>query len=225
MLPCCTESLSYSDIRPRYGTFRTVHVSGSGRDKTYKHITGVMTGIGDIEEAAWRKLAMDVIGFNGDDGEFNKKLAYVKRQKKYNQCKTEIDFMQKALESFLYEKSYPEKWAAIKSRRRFAARDDFEQPPDFKDLNWIGAAAEVMEDGSEWVAVITDLGEVQEDLWLVSSLRLIKHGGHDQELISEIKRLRERYAKLLENGRVDNRFIKLSSVQSVVRHLAGLLTT
>jgi len=37
----------------------------------------------------------------------------------------------------------------------------------------------------------------------------------------EIKRLRESYAKLLANGRVDDRFIKTQAIQSMVRALAG----
>ena len=112
-------------------------------------------------------------------------------------------------------------WAAIHNRKRFAAEADFETLPDFKGLAWLNATAEVMENGSEWVAVITKLGEVQEDLWAELSLRLIKQGSHDQMLISEIKQLREHYAKLLERGRVDKRFIKIQAIQSVVRELAG----
>ena len=96
-------SLTYGDIRPHYGTFRSDLVSGSGRNKVFRNITGFKTGIGDIEESVWRKLAMDVITYKGDTAEFDIKLEYVKRQKKYNRCKTETDFLQKALDLFLSE--------------------------------------------------------------------------------------------------------------------------
>ena len=214
-------SLSYNYIRPHYGTFRSDLVSGEGRNKVYRNVTGFKTDIGDIEESVWRKLAMDVIAYKGDTDEFHINHEYVKRQKKYNLCKTETELLQKALELFLSEKVHPEEWAAIRSRKRFAAQADFDTLPDFKGLSWLNATAEVMEDGSEWVAVITELGEIQEDLWVELSLRLIKQGGYDQMLISEIKRLQERYAKLLANGRVDNRFVKIQAIQSVVRELAG----
>ena len=214
-------SLSYNDIRPHYGTFKTYHVSGEGRYKVHKNVIGVKTDIGDIEESVWRKLAMDIIAFKGDTAEFHIKHEYVKRQKKYNLCKTETELLQKALELFLSEKVHPEEWAAIRNRKRFAAQTDFDTLPDFKGLAWLNATAEVMEDGSEWVAVITELGEIQEDLWAELSLRLIKQGGYDRMLISEIKHLREIHAKLLENGRVDNRFIKIQAIQGVVRKLAG----
>ena len=214
-------SLSYADIRPCYGTFRTCHVSGEGRYKVHKSVIGVMTGIGDIEESVWRKLAMDVIAYKGDGEEFRKKHEYVKRHKKYNQCKTETDLLQKTLDLFLFEKIYPDEWAATRSRKRFASQADFDTLPDYHGLAWLNATAEVMEDGSEWVAVITALGEIQEDLWVDLSLRLIKQGGHGHMLISEITRLRESYARLLANGRVDDRFIKTQAIQGVVRALAG----
>ena len=214
-------ALSYKDIRDRVETMARILVSGTGRDKVYRNRIGVLTDIGDIEISAWHKLALDVIDFKGDSAEFRKKLAYVKRQKEYNLCKTETDFLHKALGLFLSEKVYPEKWAAIHNRKRFAVYEDFDVPPDFNSLNWLNSTAEIMEDGSKWIAVITKLGEIQEDLWVDLSSKRIESGGHGQLLVDETEQLRESYTKLLSNGRVDDRFIKLMAIQSVVRDLAG----
>lgn len=213
--------LSYADIRPHYGTMNSVHVSGSGRNKVHRTRIGVKTKIGDIEEPAWRELAVAVIEAKGDSAEFQKTLDWVRRQKKYNHLKTEAEFLKGALERFIYEKTAPEEWAAIKNRKRVATRGDFETAPDAHSLNWLTATAEVMEDGSEWVAIVTVLGEIQEDLWLALSAQLINEAGCHQMLIDETDRLQESYGKLLANGRVDERFIRVQAVQSVIRSLAS----
>ena len=148
-------------------------------------------------------------------------MAWVKRQRKYNLLKTEAEFLHRALERFISEKTSPEKWAAIKNRRRFTSRSDFDVPPNFRCLVWLNATAEVMEDGSEWVAVITKLGEIQEDLWLELSTQLIHKSGYEWMITEETERLRVQYIKLLENGRVDERFINVMAVQSVVKSLAS----
>lgn len=214
-------TLSYADIRKHYGTMNSIHVSGSGRDKVYRTRIGVMTSLGDVEETEWRKLAIAVIEAKGDSAEFQRTLEWVKRQKKYNHLKTEAEFLKGALDRFVHEKASPEEWATIKNRKRFATRGDFETVPGAQSLNWLNATAEVMEDGSEWVAVITELGEIQEDLWYALSTQLITEGGHDRLLLDETARLQDRYGKLLDNGRVDQRFIALTAVQSVIRSLAS----
>jgi len=214
------KSLNYADIRPHYGTFQSVHVSGSGRNKVSKTRVGVKTNLGDIEQSEWRDITVAVIKSKGDVAEFNNTLEWVKRQRKYNQLKTETEFLQNALERFLCEKASPEKWVEIRSRKRFASRTDFESTPTFQNLVWLNATVEVMEDGSEWVAVVTELGEIQKNLWLELSKRLISNGGYSQMLLDETVRLRESYCWLLENRRVDERFIELMSVQNIVRILA-----
>jgi hypothetical protein len=211
-------SLSYADIRPHYGTFRSILISGSGRNKVFKNRTGIMTNIGDIEESEWLDLAIAVVDSKGDNAEFQKTLEWVKRQSKYNRLKTEKQFLQSALERFIHEKTSPKKQSP---RRRFKSKEDFDVPFGFKELAWVNATAEVMEDGSEWVAVITELGEIQEDLWLELSAQLINDSGHGQVLLDETERSQKIYGKLLANDRVDERFMNLMAVQSTVRNLAN----
>ena len=213
-------SLSYADIRPHYGTFQSVHVSGAGRNKVSKQRVGVKCNLGDIEQAEWRQLAITVIENKGDGTEFHKTLEWVKRQQKYNGLQTETAFLQAALERFLSEKTSPEEWAEIKNRKRFASWNDFEATPTFQNLVWINAFAEVLEDDSEWVAVVTELGEIQENLWLELSKQLISTSGHNQMLLDEMANQRHRCRWLLDNRRVDERFIELMSVQNVVKNLA-----
>ena len=160
------EELSYGDIKCGYGTGLSVHVSGTGRDKVSKYRHGVMTAIGDVEISLWTDIAKRVIGHKGDGAEFLKKFVWVKRQKRYNLYRTEAEFLQHALDLFVWEKADPKTWAAILNRKRFSSVNDFESSPGFKQLKWLNSRAETMEDGSEWSAVITELGEIQMDLWI-----------------------------------------------------------
>jgi hypothetical protein len=211
-------SLNYADIHSHGGTFRSIHVSGSGRNKNFKNRIGVKTNIGDIEESEWLNLAIAVIDSKNDNTEFRNTLEWVKRQKKYNRLTTERQFLQSALERFIHQKAFPAEWMP---RKRFKSKEDFEMILGFRELAWLDSTAEVMEDGSEWVAVVTELGEIQEDLWLELSTQLINDSEHSQLLLDETEHLHECYGKLLANGRVDERFIELMAVQSALRILVN----
>ena len=58
-------SLSYQDIRWRYGT-GIDQSTGKGYYKVVKYRNGVMTNIGDIELSVWLELAYKVIEAHGD---------------------------------------------------------------------------------------------------------------------------------------------------------------
>lgn len=56
------EELKFSDLRVHYGTGRSIHVSGTGRDKKFRYRYGAMTDLGDfrmevfaecVDRASW----------------------------------------------------------------------------------------------------------------------------------------------------------------------------
>lgn len=50
------EELKFSDLRVHYGTGRSIHVSGTGRDKKFRYRYGKMTDLGDLEFSEWKSL-------------------------------------------------------------------------------------------------------------------------------------------------------------------------
>ncbi len=60
------EELEFSDLRVRYGTGRSIFVSGSGRDKKYRYRYGVMTNLGDLEISEWKSLMKALIEYHGE---------------------------------------------------------------------------------------------------------------------------------------------------------------
>ena len=55
------ENLTCEDLRVHHGTGRSVHISGSGRNRVTKYRTGIQTNIGDIEISVWMDLMQQVI--------------------------------------------------------------------------------------------------------------------------------------------------------------------
>lgn len=60
------EELKFSDLRVRYGTGRSIFVSGSGRDKKYRYRYGAMTDLGDLEISEWKSLMNALIDYHGE---------------------------------------------------------------------------------------------------------------------------------------------------------------
>lgn len=60
------KELKFSDLRVRYGTGRSIFVSGSGRDKKYRYRYGVMTNLGDLEISEWKSLMRTLIEYHGE---------------------------------------------------------------------------------------------------------------------------------------------------------------
>lgn len=50
------EELKFSDLRVHYGTGRSIHVFGTGRDKKFRYRYGAMTDLGDLEILEWKSL-------------------------------------------------------------------------------------------------------------------------------------------------------------------------
>ena len=60
------EELKFSDLRVHYGTGRSIHVSGTGRDKKFRYRHGAMTDLGDLEISEWNSLINDRIGITAN---------------------------------------------------------------------------------------------------------------------------------------------------------------
>lgn len=60
------EKLKFSDLRVHYGTGRSIHVSGTGRDKKFRYRCGAMTDLGDLEISEWKSLLNALIEYHGE---------------------------------------------------------------------------------------------------------------------------------------------------------------
>lgn len=60
------EELKFSDLRVHYGTGRSIHVSGTGRDKKFRYRYGAMTDLGDLEISEWKSLLNALIEHHGE---------------------------------------------------------------------------------------------------------------------------------------------------------------
>lgn len=60
------EELKFSDLRVHYGTGRSIHVSGTGRDKKYRYRYGKMTDLGDLEFSEWKSLLNALIEYHNE---------------------------------------------------------------------------------------------------------------------------------------------------------------
>lgn len=60
------EELKFSDLRVHYGTGRSIHVSGTDRDKKFRYWYGAMTDLGDLEIAEWKSLLNALIEHHGE---------------------------------------------------------------------------------------------------------------------------------------------------------------
>lgn len=60
------QELTCEQLRIHCGTGRSIHVSGTGRDKKYIYRSGCMTSIGDLLEQDWIALAQYIIERDGE---------------------------------------------------------------------------------------------------------------------------------------------------------------
>ena len=58
--------LKFTDLRVHYGTGRSIHVSGTGRDKKFRYRYGAMTDLGDLEISKWKSLINALIERHGE---------------------------------------------------------------------------------------------------------------------------------------------------------------
>lgn len=72
------QKLTCEQLRIHYGTGRSYHVSGTGRDKKYGYRVGCMTDIGDILETDWIALARCIIERDSEQDLYEGLLEYSK---------------------------------------------------------------------------------------------------------------------------------------------------
>ena len=72
------QELTCEDLRIHFGTGRSIHISGTGRDKKYIYRSGCMTDIGDILEADWFALARYIIERDGEQNLYDGLVEYAK---------------------------------------------------------------------------------------------------------------------------------------------------
>ena len=54
-------NLSFSDLKVRYFTGRSILISDTGQGKRYQYRNGCMTALGDLEISEWREMISDCI--------------------------------------------------------------------------------------------------------------------------------------------------------------------
>lgn len=82
--------ITFADIRPMYGTGRSIWVSGTGRDKKFRYRNGIMTPSGDIEESEWQTLAKDLISQQNEDELHQQLCEWLKENTPWPQTKAEM---------------------------------------------------------------------------------------------------------------------------------------
>ena len=60
------EDITFADLRVHYGTGRSIHVSGTGRNKKFRYRHGMMTDLGDLEIYEWKSLLNALIEHHGE---------------------------------------------------------------------------------------------------------------------------------------------------------------
>jgi len=211
-------ALTLSDICWKYGTgFDTSTGKGSNKKHSYRH--GVQTEIGDIELSVWRQLAYSVIEHLGEREQFEKTFVWVKHQK-HLKFKTENGALEYALSLYLHQRLHPEDWEEIKNRKHIRSIEELDiEALTFANINWIQGTTETQTDGEVWYGVVTEIGEIEFNLWCQIGEILIKSVGKEDDLETEKANYRIFYKKLLENNRVDEGFIHYSSIRNILKVL------
>ena len=75
--------LTFSDIRCRYKTGRSIVSKGIGQCVRYTYRCGIMTKIGDIEEKEWVALVERMIERDGEQELFNQLREWYKKECKW----------------------------------------------------------------------------------------------------------------------------------------------
>lgn len=56
-------NLSFSDLKVRYFTGRSILISDTGQGKRYQYRNGCMTALGDLEISEWREMITELIAY------------------------------------------------------------------------------------------------------------------------------------------------------------------
>ena len=71
------DTISFGDLICHFRTGRSVHISGTGRDKQFSYRRGVETAIGDIELSVWKDAVSQLIQKNEEEDIYQALLTYV----------------------------------------------------------------------------------------------------------------------------------------------------
>ena len=66
-------NLSFSDLKVRYFTGRSILISDTGQSKRYQYRNGCMTALGDLEISEWREMITELIAYRSEQ-ELQKQL-------------------------------------------------------------------------------------------------------------------------------------------------------
>lgn len=66
-------NLSFSDLKVRYFTGRSILISDTGQGKRYQYRNGCMTALGDLEISEWREMITELIAYRSEQ-ELQKQL-------------------------------------------------------------------------------------------------------------------------------------------------------
>lgn len=72
-------NLSFSDLKVRYFTGRSILISDTGQGKKYQYRNGCMTALGDLEISEWREMITELIAYRSEQ-ELQKQL-YTRKDK------------------------------------------------------------------------------------------------------------------------------------------------
>lgn len=59
-------NLSFSDLKVRYFTGRSILISDTGQGKRYQYRSGCMTALGDLEISEWREMIIELIAYRNE---------------------------------------------------------------------------------------------------------------------------------------------------------------
>lgn len=59
-------NLSFSDLKVRYFTGRSILISDTGQGKRYQYRNGCMTALGDLEISEWREMITELIAYRSE---------------------------------------------------------------------------------------------------------------------------------------------------------------
>lgn len=85
------EQLTHENLCAHFGTGRSIHLSGSGRDKKFSYRTGIQTDLGDIRDDVWRQLVQELIVRSHEEDLFNKLLEWENEHTCWLRTKAELE--------------------------------------------------------------------------------------------------------------------------------------
>lgn len=90
-MPANKNELTFSDLRPHYGTGRAYTISGTGRNRVTGYRTGMKCNAGDIEVSEWVQMMKDLIERSKESELYHQLYAFMKERNYVRASKSELE--------------------------------------------------------------------------------------------------------------------------------------